>query len=129
MDKVTAESLVNDGHTGNDNTNVKFTENSVKFVNCECLTVSQEGGAITIVGADLVRVKNGDVVEGFGKIDISSGVSSTEFALIAFKIGSEPHIWLIGNQTKTFTITYEGLNYTIDVAGLDWTTSAVIPVD
>ena len=98
----------------------EFTEESVNSVNYGNLDVTQEGANITITGGDLVRVENGDEVEGFGKISIPDGVQSKAFGLIAWKIGTEPHIWLVGNATESFEVTWNGFTYTIDITGLVW---------
>ena len=91
----------------------EFTEESV--VNYGNLDVTQEGANITITGGDLVRVENGDEVAGFGKISIPDGVQSEAFGLIAWMIGEEPHIWLVGNATESFEVTWNSFTYTIDI--------------
>jgi len=88
--------------TKQDLLSAEFTEESVNSVNYGNLDVTQEGANITITGGDLVRVENGDEVAGFGKISIPDGVQSKAFGLIAWKIGTEPHIWLVGNATEEF---------------------------
>lgn len=106
--------------TKQDLLSAEFTEESVNSVNYGNLDVTQEGANITITGGDLVRVENGDEVEGFGKISIPDGVQSKAFGLIAWKIGTEPHIWLVGNATESFEVTWNGFTYTIDITGLVW---------
>ena len=99
-----------------------YTAESVTKVNYDNLTVVQDDADVTITGADLVKVTQTDFpLAGFGNYTIpTEGISSTEFALIAWMVGEEPHIWIIGNATKTFTIEWEGIEYTINVEGLEW---------
>lgn len=130
--KITKDELVLNGHTGSDGNKYWFSYPSVNKVNCEHLTVSRVRGTINITSDLLIRVNDGDYVDGFGTITITQEQKDKHtdgISLIAFKIGSEPHIWLVGSKTDIFDITYQGITYKIDVTGLDWTTSAVIPAD
>ena len=67
-----------------------------------------------------MRVENCDEVAGLGKISIPDGVPPHAFGPIAWKIGPEPHIWLVGNATESFEVTWNGFTYTIDITGLVW---------
>lgn len=96
-----------------------FDEGKVNFDN---LTIAQTGTDITITGDVAVKVTAGETVKGFGLISklIPEGAKSEEYALVAWMIGEEEHVWIIGNATETFEVTYEGVVYTIDVSDLDW---------
>ncbi|MGI6732548.1 MAG: S-layer homology domain-containing protein [Anaerovoracaceae bacterium] len=99
-----------------------YTTESVKKVNYANLEVVQDDANVTITGKDLVKVTQADFpLAGFGDYTIpTEGISSTEFALIAWMVGEEPHIWIIGDATKTFNVTWDEVEYTIDVEGLNW---------
>ena len=110
--KATESDLTSDG----------YTTESVKKVNYDNLTVVQDDSNVTITGKNLVRVTQADFpLKGYGNYTIpTEGISSTEFALISWMVGDEPHIWIIGNATTEFTIEREDIEYTINVSGLNW---------
>ncbi|NLV87554.1 MAG: hypothetical protein GX025_10135, partial [Clostridiales bacterium] len=89
-------------------------------INYDNLTVARDGYDVTISGKVTKKVEDGDVVGGFGTIEVPDGAESKQYALIAWMVDTELHIWAVGNETENFTFNWEGLKYTVDVTGLDW---------
>lgn len=118
---ATWQDLVEGGHTGNDGQTHRFTPDSVECVNYD-LTLAQSGTTAGITGVVGVEVRPGDLVEGYGLIEATAGDGAdTRYALVAWKVDDEPHIWRIRKpQTSVFDIDWQGVAYTMDVTGLKW---------
>jgi uncharacterized repeat protein (TIGR02543 family) len=75
-----------------------------------------------ISGNLVVEVFAEDTVKGFGKVSdlIPVGATSDRYALVAWNIGLETHIWIIGNTTESFVVVRNEIEYTFDVSDLVW---------
>jgi prepilin-type N-terminal cleavage/methylation domain-containing protein len=90
-------------------------------VNYELSVVQNALNSTIIITGNVTKtVIDGETVPGFGTITIPSGVQSTKFALIAWMVGTEEHVWLIGDKTTVFSIAWGGNDYNIDVKDLVW---------
>ena len=81
--------------------NVEF---NASFINYEDFTITGSGATVTISGDLVIEVTSEDTVTGFGPISqyIKDGQLSTRYALIAWMMDNEEHVWIIGNATNPY---------------------------
>ncbi len=111
-------------------TDIDEVEFDLATINLD-LTVVQDPAdktKVKISGNLVVEVFAEDTVKGFGKVSdlIPVGATSDRYALVAWNIGLETHIWIIGNTTESFVVVRNEIEYTFDVSDLVWPVEEVV---